>query len=113
MTAVLKERYDTAVRDELRKQFSYGNVMQIPKVEKIVLNIGMGEIKEALKYVVGDAQQFADRVISLAFSHDGNLYGIPKDFNTLALFYDPGVFDRAQVARLVRTELLAGVTRDT
>ena len=43
MTAVLKERYDTAVRDELRKQFSYGNVMQIPKVEKIVLNIGMGE----------------------------------------------------------------------
>ncbi len=43
MTAVLKERYDTVVRDELRKQFSYGNVMQIPKVEKIVLNIGMGE----------------------------------------------------------------------
>jgi large subunit ribosomal protein L5 len=43
VTAVLKERYDTSVRDELRKQFSYGNVMQIPKVEKIVLNIGMGE----------------------------------------------------------------------
>ena len=43
MAAVLKERYDTSVRDELRKQFSYGNVMQIPKVEKIVLNIGMGE----------------------------------------------------------------------
>ncbi|HEV8534239.1 MAG TPA: 50S ribosomal protein L5 [Candidatus Limnocylindria bacterium] len=43
MTAVLKERYDKTVRDELRKQFSYGNVMQIPKVEKIVVNIGMGE----------------------------------------------------------------------
>ena len=43
MTAFLKERYDTSVRDELRKQFSYGNVMQIPKVDKIVLNIGMGE----------------------------------------------------------------------
>ena len=43
MAAVLKERYDTAVKDELRKQFSYGNVMQVPKVEKIVLNIGMGE----------------------------------------------------------------------
>jgi large subunit ribosomal protein L5 len=43
MTAVLKERYDTSVRDDLKKQFSYGNVMQIPKVEKIVLNIGMGE----------------------------------------------------------------------
>ena len=43
MTPVLKERYDTTVRDELRKQFSYGNVMQVPKVEKIVVNIGMGE----------------------------------------------------------------------
>ena len=43
MTAVLKERYDTTVRDELRKQFSYTNVMQVPKVEKIVVNIGMGE----------------------------------------------------------------------
>src|SRR5436853_100532 len=43
MAAVLKERYDTAVKDELRKQFNYGNVMQIPKVEKIILNIGMGE----------------------------------------------------------------------
>ena len=43
MKAELKERYEKTVRDELRKQFSYGNVMQIPKVEKIVLNIGMGE----------------------------------------------------------------------
>ncbi|MDQ2912343.1 MAG: 50S ribosomal protein L5 [Chloroflexota bacterium] len=43
MTAVLKERYETSIRDDLKKQFSYGNVMQIPKVEKIVLNIGMGE----------------------------------------------------------------------
>jgi len=43
MTAVLKERYDKTVKDDLRKQFSYGNVMQIPKVEKIVVNIGMGE----------------------------------------------------------------------
>jgi large subunit ribosomal protein L5 len=43
MTAVLKERYDKTIRDELRKQFSYANVMQVPKVEKIVVNIGMGE----------------------------------------------------------------------
>jgi len=43
MPAVLKERYDKTVREDLRKRFSYGNVMQIPKVEKIILNIGMGE----------------------------------------------------------------------
>ena len=43
MNTVLKERYDKTVRDELRKQFSYRNVMQVPKVERIILNIGMGE----------------------------------------------------------------------
>ncbi|MGH2450922.1 MAG: 50S ribosomal protein L5 [Candidatus Limnocylindria bacterium] len=43
MAAGLRERYESVVRDELRKQFAYGNVMQIPRVEKIVLNIGMGE----------------------------------------------------------------------
>ena len=42
-TSGLKERYQKSVRDELRKQFNYKNVMQIPRVEKIVLNIGMGE----------------------------------------------------------------------
>jgi large subunit ribosomal protein L5 len=39
----LKERYDKAMKDELRKRFSYDNVMRIPKLEKIVVNIGMGE----------------------------------------------------------------------
>lgn len=43
VASALKQRYDTAVRDELRKQFGFKNVMQIPRLEKIVLNIGMGE----------------------------------------------------------------------
>ena len=43
IASALKERYDKSVKDELRKQFSYGNVMQVPRLEKIVVNIGMGE----------------------------------------------------------------------
>ncbi len=43
VASALKQRYDTAVRDELRKQFGFKNVMQIPRLDKIVLNIGMGE----------------------------------------------------------------------
>jgi large subunit ribosomal protein L5 len=43
IASALKTRYDKNVRDELKKQFSYDNVMRIPRVEKIVLNIGMGE----------------------------------------------------------------------
>ena len=43
VASALKQRYDTAARDELRRQFGFKNVMQIPRLEKIVVNIGMGE----------------------------------------------------------------------
>ena len=33
-----------------------------------------------------------------AFAHEGRLYGIPKDFNTLALFYNRSIFDRGNLA---------------
>jgi len=39
----MKAHYEKVVRDELKKQFSYQNVMQIPRIEKIVLNMGVGE----------------------------------------------------------------------
>jgi len=39
----MKQRYDTQVKDELRKQFNYDNVMRIPRLAKGVINIGMGE----------------------------------------------------------------------
>jgi large subunit ribosomal protein L5 len=43
VASAMKERYDSALRDELRKQFGFKNVMQIPRLDKIVVNIGMGE----------------------------------------------------------------------
>ena len=43
IASAMKERYDKSIKDELRKQFSYDNVMRIPRLEKIVVNIGMGE----------------------------------------------------------------------
>ena len=39
----LKTLYNTKIRDAMREQFGYANVMQIPRVEKIVLNMGDGE----------------------------------------------------------------------
>ena len=38
----LKEQYYATVRDQLQKQFGYKNVNQIPKFEKIVVNMGVG-----------------------------------------------------------------------
>lgn len=39
----LKTHFDNVVRGELTKQFSYANRMQVPVLEKIVLNMGVGE----------------------------------------------------------------------
>lgn len=39
----LKEQYKTTVLPEMRKRFGYGNVMQVPTLEKIVVNMGVKE----------------------------------------------------------------------
>ena len=39
----LKQKYAKDVVPEMRKKFGYKNVMQVPRLEKIVLNIGLGE----------------------------------------------------------------------
>jgi large subunit ribosomal protein L5 len=39
----LKAHYEKVVRDALKEKFGYSNVMQIPKIEKIVINMGVGE----------------------------------------------------------------------
>jgi large subunit ribosomal protein L5 len=45
MAARLKERYEKEVKPRLRQNFGYKSPMQIPKVEKITLNMGVGEAK--------------------------------------------------------------------
>src|SRR5689334_15795428 len=42
MPARLKERYKSEIAPNLIKQFNYKNVMQAPKLEKIVINMGVG-----------------------------------------------------------------------
>ena len=49
----LKQQYLETVRDELQKEFGYGNVMQIPKIEKIVVNMGVGEAATDSKAIDG------------------------------------------------------------
>ena len=47
--ARLKDFYYDTVRDAMVKKFGYKNVMEIPKIEKIVVNMGVGEAKENAK----------------------------------------------------------------
>lgn len=39
----LQDHYNEVVRPQLQTEFGYGNVMQVPKLEKIVINMGVGE----------------------------------------------------------------------
>ena len=49
--ARLKDMYKADVAPALMKKFSYKSVMQIPKLEKIVINVGAGEAKENAKAI--------------------------------------------------------------
>ena len=54
---IMHERYQKEVAPALFKQFSFKNVMQVPRIEKIVVNIGVGEALDnakALEAAVGD-----------------------------------------------------------
>jgi len=55
----MKTHYETVVREELAKEFGYGNRMQIPRVEKIVLNMGVGEAVNDRKKVDAAAKDLA------------------------------------------------------
>ena len=51
MAARLKELYTNEVAPALMKKFEYKSVMQIPKFDKIVINIGAGDAKENSKVI--------------------------------------------------------------
>jgi large subunit ribosomal protein L5 len=61
-TPKLLERYRKEVTPALVKEFSYKNVMRVPRLEKVVLNIGMGEALQnakALDFAVADITTIA------------------------------------------------------
>lgn len=57
MTSRLKEKYNNEVVDYLMEKFEYKSIMEVPKLEKIVINIGLGEAKDnpkALESAISD-----------------------------------------------------------
>ena len=49
MSSRLKEMYTNEIVDALTKKFEYKNVMEVPKLDKVVINMGIGEAKENVK----------------------------------------------------------------
>mgnify|MGYP001579464464 CR=1 FL=1 len=57
--ATLKEKYQTEVVPALKETFGYTNIHQVPKLEKIVLNMGLGEAVQNPKIVEPAAEELA------------------------------------------------------
>ena len=49
MSSRLQEKYENEVVQALMEKFSYKNIMEVPKLEKIVINMGVGEAKDNTK----------------------------------------------------------------
>ena len=59
MVSRLQEKYNTEVVQALMEKFGYKNIMEVPKLEKIVLNMGVGEAKDnakVLDFAIADMQ---------------------------------------------------------
>jgi large subunit ribosomal protein L5 len=59
MSARLKDKYSKEVIPALKKEFGYKNVMAVPKVEKVVVNMGLGEATSNAKIVDTGADELA------------------------------------------------------
>ncbi len=57
--ARLKDKYNNDVKKALVEKFKYKNVMEIPKVDKIVVNMGLGQGKDNQKYIQAAVEELA------------------------------------------------------
>jgi large subunit ribosomal protein L5 len=55
----LKQRYLDEIKGDLREQFSYSNVMQVPGVVKVVVNMGVGDAARDAKLIDGAVRDLA------------------------------------------------------
>lgn len=57
--ATLKERYKAEIVPALQKRFTYKNVMEVPKLDKIVINVGLGEAIQNIKVLDASTEELA------------------------------------------------------
>jgi large subunit ribosomal protein L5 len=88
----LKERYRGEVLGQLREEFGYPNVMQVPGLVKVVVNMGVGDAAKDSKLMDGALRdlatitdrmwEFVDRLLSLALPRIRDFRGLsPRQFD--------------------------------
>ena len=86
----LKDLYNNEIVDAMVKKFGYANVMEVPKLDKIVINMGVGEAKENEGIPIGckttlrgeKMYEFLDRLVNLALPRVRDFRGVnPNAFD--------------------------------
>ena len=97
----LKEQYQNEIVDAMIKKFGYKNIMEVPKLDKIVVNMGVGEAKEKAKNAIANFKirenmpigckttlrgekmyEFLDRLINLSLPRVRDFRGVnPNAFD--------------------------------
>lgn len=118
----LKERYNEQVRSELGEQFGLANVMQVPRVEKVVVNVGVGEALDdakALDATVEDVAKITGQqpVVTRARKsvanfklREGSAIGVKVTLRGERMW---SFLDRLMNVALPRTRDFRGVSRDS
>lgn len=118
----LKERYNEQVRSELGEQFGLANVMQVPRIEKVVVNVGVGEALDdakALDATVEDVAKITGQqpVVTRARKsvanfklREGSAIGVKVTLRGERMW---SFLDRLMNVALPRTRDFRGVSRDS
>jgi large subunit ribosomal protein L5 len=84
----LREQFDKEIRGKLTEQFGYANVMQVPRLDKVVLNMATFKLREnqpiGCKVTLRKAKmyEFIDRLINVALPRVRDFRGLnPKSFD--------------------------------
>ena len=117
MAARLREKYQKKVVPALTKEFGYKNVMAVPKIEKISINIGLGEATQNAKLMDGAVNELAqiagqkpvitkaqqvDRAVQAARRPVDRLHGDAARRPDVRVFRPPGERGAAARARFPR-----------
>jgi len=118
----LLERYRKEVAPALEKEFNYSNVMEVPRIEKVVLNIGMGEALQNAKsldaamndltIIAGQKPVFtkAKRSIAAFKLREGNTIGVTVTLRSERMW---SFLDRLISIALPRQRDFRGVSADS
>ncbi len=117
----LKERYQKEIVSTLTREFGYHNIMQVPKIQKVVVNIGVGEALSNAKALDGAVKDVttitgqkplvmkAKKSIATFKLREGNAIGVKATLRGNRMYY---FLDRLVNVALPRHRDFRGIPRD-